>query len=93
MSLAEAKITQSMGRTGSALDNGCAESFNSTLAFELLADARFGTRAEARRAVADWIEDYNHHRRHSTNGMRSPVDHERASAAERAAERAGGQAA
>jgi transposase InsO family protein len=80
----DATITQSMGRTGSALDNACAESFNSTLEFELLRRSRFGTRAEARQAVADWIEDYNHQRRHSTNGMRSPVAHERASAAERA---------
>lgn len=80
----DAGVTQSMGRTGSALDNACAESFNSTLEFELLRRCRFGTRAEARSAVADWIEDYNHHRRHSTNGMRSPVAHERATAAERA---------
>jgi transposase InsO family protein len=28
-------VTQSMGRTGSALDNAVAESFNSTLEFEL----------------------------------------------------------
>jgi transposase InsO family protein len=79
----DAHITQSMGRTGSALDNACAESFNSTLEFELLTDSDIGTRAEARRQVADWIEDYNHHRRHSTNGMRSPIDRERATAAER----------
>lgn len=75
---ADARITQSMGRTGSALDNACAESFNSTLEFELLATSRFGSRADARRAVSDWIEDYNRDRRHSTNGMRSPIDHERA---------------
>ncbi|CCK62595.1 Integrase, catalytic region (modular protein) [Mycobacterium canettii CIPT 140070017] len=31
-----ARVTQSMGRTGSALDNAAAESFNSTLEWELL---------------------------------------------------------
>jgi len=34
-------IHQSMGRTGSALDNAVAESFNSTLEFELLSRRRF----------------------------------------------------
>jgi transposase InsO family protein len=77
---AEAGITQSMGRTGSALDNACAESFNSTLELELLAGNHFDTRAQARRGVADWIEDYTRDRRHSTNGMRSPIEHERATA-------------
>ena len=31
-----AGVTQSMGRTGSALDNAVSEAFNSTLEFELL---------------------------------------------------------
>jgi transposase InsO family protein len=73
-----AGVTQSMGRTGSALDNAVAESFNSTLEFELLREQRFATREQARRAVAAWIDEYNTIRRHSTNGLRSPVDYERA---------------
>jgi transposase InsO family protein len=73
-------VTQSMGRTGSALDNAAAESFNSTLEFELLRDAHFGTRAEARRAVAAFIDDYNLNRRHSTIGMVSPIAYEHARA-------------
>jgi len=61
---ANAGITQSMGRTGSALDNAVSESFHSTLQFELLAEhAPFATRAQARRAVADYLEYYNHQRR------------------------------
>ncbi len=34
-------------------------------------------RDQARTAAAAWIEDYNHLRRHSALGMRSPVDYER----------------
>jgi len=76
-----AGVTQSMGRTGSALDNAVAESFNSTLEFELLRQRRFATREQARRAVAAWIDEYNTTRRHSTNGMLSPVAYEHAHAA------------
>jgi putative transposase len=75
-----AGVIQSMGRTGSALDNAAAESFNSTLEFELLRDQRFATREQARRAVAAWIDEYNTIRRHSTNGLLSPVDYERVQA-------------
>jgi putative transposase len=71
-----AGVTQSMGRTGSALDNAVAESFNSTLEWELLSHSHFHIREEARHAVAAWIDDYNICRRHSTNGMLSPVDYE-----------------
>jgi transposase InsO family protein len=66
-----------MGRTGSALDNAVSESFHSTLQFELLAEhAPFATRAQARRAVADYLEYYNHERRHSTCGMLAPAIYE-----------------
>lgn len=77
---ARAGVTQSMGRTGSALDNAVAESFNSTLEFELLRDQHFATREQARQAVAGWIDEYNTVRRHSTDNMLSPVDYERAQA-------------
>lgn len=71
-----AKVRQSMGRTGSALDNAVAESFNSTLQFELLADTRFTTRAQARTAVAGFIDEYNNDRRHSTAGRLPPAVYE-----------------
>ena len=70
-------IAQSMGRPGSALDNAVIESWHSTLEFELRSLHTFATKAAARAAVAAWIEDYNHVRRHSALGMVSPVDYER----------------
>ena len=70
-------VVQSMGRVGSALDNAAAESFFSTLEHELLSRRQFATRDEARRAVAGWIDRfYNRIRRHSTTGVRSPIDYE-----------------
>jgi putative transposase len=78
-------IAQSMGRPGSALDNAVIESWHSTLEFELRSLRTFATKAEARAAVAAWIEDYNHDRRHSALGMRSPVDYERSLAGKDAA--------
>jgi putative transposase len=81
-----AGVTQSMGRTGSALDNAVSEAFNSTLEWELLRRHHFATREQARHAVATWIDEYNNDRRHSTNGMLSPVDYELACATRRATE-------
>jgi transposase InsO family protein len=69
-------ITQSMGRVGSALDNAVIESWHSTVEFELRQLEHFTTKAQARRRVAAWVEDYNHQRRHSALGMRSPVAYE-----------------
>lgn len=69
-------ITQSMGRAGSALDNAVIESWHSTVEFELRQLEHFATKAQARQRVAVWIEEYNHQRRHSALGMRSPVEYE-----------------
>ena len=69
-------ITQSMGRVGSAYDNAAAESFNSTLEFELLSRRRFATKADARRGVAEFIDWYNRVRRHYSCEMKSPVEFE-----------------
>lgn len=83
---------QSMGRVGSALDNAAAESFNSTLEWELLSRRRFATRDEARREVARFIDAYNHRRRHSSAEMMAPAAYELV-LAERAAQRCSGEAA
>ena len=69
-------VTQSMGRVGSALDNAAAESFNSTLEHELLSRQHFATKDQARRAVARFIDVYNHRRRHSSCEMLPPVAYE-----------------
>ena len=69
-------IRQSMGRTGSALDNAVIESWHSTVEFELRRMEQFATKAEACATVAAWIEEYNHDRRHSALGMLSPIAYE-----------------
>jgi putative transposase len=69
-------VTQSMGRVGSCFDSAVIESWHSTLEFELLSRHRFATKAEARRAVARYIDIYNTTRRHSTCQMVSPADYE-----------------
>ncbi|WP_185736085.1 integrase core domain-containing protein [Nocardioides sp. LS1] len=69
-------VTQSMGRVWSALDNAVIESWHSTVEFELRQLEHFTTKIQARRRLAVWIEEYNHDRRHSSLGMRSPVAYE-----------------
>lgn len=71
------KIVQSMGRVGSCFDNAAAESFFSTLEWEVLSRNTFTTKTEARLAIATWIYDtYNRRRRHSSAGMLPPITYE-----------------
>ena len=78
-------ITCSMSRRGNCWDNAVAESFFGTLKVELIHDRAWATRAEATRAIAEYIEDfYNVRRRHSSLGYLSPLAFElRAAAGER----------
>jgi putative transposase len=69
-------ISQSMGRAGSCFDNAAAESFFSTLEWELLRLTPLATKQDARREVAGYIDWYNRTRRHSACGMRPPVEYE-----------------
>ena len=75
--LAAAGFTPSMSRVGDCWDNAVVESFFATLTKELLGDEVFATRAEACRALFEFIEIwYNRQRRHSTLGYRTPVEFE-----------------
>ena len=78
-------ITQSMGRAGSCFDNAAAESWFSTLEWELFRKRHFDTKQAARREVAGFIDWYNRVRRHSSCEMKPPVEFE-AILASRAAE-------
>jgi len=68
---------QSMSAKGNCYDNAVAESFFHTLKTELTHHTVFHTKAEARRAIFEYIEIwYNRQRLHSFNNYMSPVDFE-----------------
>ena len=70
-------MVASMSAKGDCYDNAVAESFFSTLEFELLMRNDWHTRAEARRAIFRYIETwYNRKRRHSTLGYLNPAAYE-----------------
>jgi putative transposase len=73
----EANVRPSMGSVGDCYDSAMCESFFATLETELLARHCFPARADARRAVFEYIEGwYNPRRRHSALGYLSPVNFE-----------------
>jgi putative transposase len=68
-------IRTSLGRTGVCWDNAAAESFFAALKNEMYYRQSFPTRAQARFAVAEYIEVfYNRRRLHSTLGYRTPFE-------------------
>jgi putative transposase len=76
--LAAHGMIASMSGKGDCYDNAVAESFFSTLEFELLMKNDWHTREDARRAIFRYIETwYNRRRRHSTLGYVSPAEYER----------------
>ena len=75
--LAAHGMLASMSRKGDCYDNAVAESFFSTLEFELVMKHDWHTRAEARAAIFRYIETwYNPKRRHSRLGYISPAAYE-----------------
>ena len=70
-------ITVSMSRKGDCWDNAPMESVNATLKVECVHDAHFETRAQAKRAIAEYIGYYNTERRHSSLRYVTPADYER----------------
>jgi len=83
----KAGIRPSMGSVGDCFDNAMCESFFATLECELLDRHEFRTRAEAQRAVFEFIEGwYNLHWLHSSLGYDTPVRYEKRYAARIAAQ-------
>ncbi len=72
--LEEQKARVSMSRKGNCWDNAVAESFFATVEIELIEDADWHTRNEARSAIFDFVEVwYNRQRRHSSLGYLTPA--------------------
>ena len=68
-------VLQSMGRTGICYDNAAAESFFSTLKRELIHRHHWDTAEDLHSSLFEWIEAwYNRKRRHTSIGMRAPVE-------------------
>src|SRR5215813_9878280 len=81
LALARSGITPSMSRKGDCLDNAPMESFFHSLKTERVHHRIYGTRAEARRDLFQYIEGfYNSHRLHSALGYISPAFAERMAA-------------
>ena len=70
-------FTVSMSRKGDCWDNSPMESANGTVKVECVNDEHFNTRAEAERAIVEYIGYYNTERRHSALGNISPAEFER----------------
>jgi transposase InsO family protein len=69
-------VVQSMGRTGSCLDNAVAESFFATFKTELIYRRVLATAGHAKREIIDWFDRYNRTRKHSHCGNTPPLTYE-----------------
>lgn len=74
--LGDHRIVQSMSRKGDCWDNAVAESFFSTVEWELLSSILLRDERHVHQELEDFISFYNHVRRHSTIDYVSPVSYE-----------------
>jgi len=71
--LKKAQMTPNMSRKGDCWDNAPMESFFSTLKRERVHRRRYWSRQEATEDLSNYLDRYNHVRRHSQLGGISPV--------------------
>lgn len=69
----ERRIAWQYIEPGKPVQNAFAESFNARLRDELLNETLFHALGDARRLIAAWRHDYNHHRAHSKLGWLTPT--------------------
>jgi transposase InsO family protein len=79
------RITQSMGTVGDSYDNAISETVWASLKRELVDDAHFRTKEDARTAIFEWIVWYNNERLHSSLGYVPPREFEQAWSTKQAA--------
>ena len=60
---------------GKPMQNGYVESFNGRMRDELLNESLFFGLDHARSAIAEWADDYNHFRPHSSLGYQTPASY------------------
>jgi transposase InsO family protein len=65
-----------MGSVGDSYDNAMAESFWATLKRELVDDAHYKTREQARISIFEYLVWYNRERLHSSIGYQPPEEYE-----------------
>jgi transposase InsO family protein len=86
--LSDLEVTKSHSRPRVSNDNPFSESWFKTLKFSPVFPERFGSLADARAFMADFVDGYNHTHRHSGIGLNTPADVHYGLAEDKAAERA-----
>lgn len=69
------KVDWHLNRAGKPTQNGYVGSLNGRMRDELLNESLFFGLDRARSAIAEWVDDYNHFRPHSSLGYQIPADY------------------